>query len=58
MSVLAAAPSTLSIDDLCATFDRGGQVKKRITVVVQALSRHGHLTSPDNGTTYRLQRAG
>ena len=58
VTALSAAPSALSIEDLCAAFDRGGQVKKRITATVQALSRLGHISSSDGGASYRLPRVG
>ncbi|MGH6736286.1 MAG: class I SAM-dependent DNA methyltransferase [Methyloceanibacter sp.] len=57
MSVLAAAPRPLTINEIAASFAQGKRIEKRVALTILALARLGHLASTDRGESFSLRRS-
>jgi hypothetical protein len=57
MSAFLAASKPLSPTEVARHFKGGRQNERRVKLVIDALARLGHVTSPDGGASYTLRRS-
>lgn len=58
ISAFLAASKPLSPTDVARHFKGGRQNERRVKLVIDALTRLGHVSSPDGGASFMLRRAG